>query len=55
MQLLYEYNWQVRNEWFAWCYNVPNDALAHKRIGGAGSILHTLFHIVDSELSWILD
>ncbi|QGQ95452.1 damage-inducible protein DinB [Paenibacillus psychroresistens] len=53
MKLLFEYNWQVRNEWFEWCSHVPNEVLIHKRIGGAGSILHTFFHIVDTELSWI--
>jgi len=50
---LFKYNWQVRDEWFAWCKDVPEEELLKKRIGGVGGILQTLFHIVDVEYSWI--
>lgn len=53
MQKLFEYNWQVRDDWFTWCETVPEDELLEKRVGGIGSILYTLFHIVDVEYSWI--
>lgn len=53
MLKLFEYNWQVRQDWFAWCQDVSEEELLKKRIGGIGSILHTLFHIVDVEFSWI--
>lgn len=53
MITLFRYNWQVRDEWFAWCKEVPEDELTRQRVGGVGSILKTLFHIVDVEQSWI--
>lgn len=31
------------------------EELLRKRVGGVGSILETLFHIVDVEYSWICD
>jgi uncharacterized damage-inducible protein DinB len=48
-----EYNWQVRDEWFDWCETLTPDQLHVKQIGGAGSILYTLFHIVEVENSWL--
>ncbi|MFD1020983.1 DinB family protein [Thalassobacillus hwangdonensis] len=53
MQKLFEYNWQVREDWFTWCESVPEEELLKERVGGIGSILYTLFHIVDVEYSWI--
>ncbi|MDQ6420784.1 DinB family protein [Paenibacillus sp. LHD-117] len=53
MQKLFEYNWQVRQDWFAWCQDVSEEELLKKRTGGIGGILHTLFHIADVEFSWI--
>ncbi|MBP3963899.1 DinB family protein [Paenibacillus lignilyticus] len=53
MQKLFEYNWQVRQDWLAWCENVSEEELLKKRVGGMGSILYTLFHIIDVEFSWI--
>ncbi|QTH43760.1 DinB family protein [Cohnella sp. LGH] len=53
MLKLFEYNWQVRKDWFAWCQDVSEDELLKKRAGGVGGILHTLFHIADVEFSWI--
>jgi uncharacterized damage-inducible protein DinB len=50
---MFRYNWQVREEWYAWCENVPEEELLKARIGGVGGILKTLFHIVDVEWSWI--
>ncbi|KIL40759.1 damage-inducible protein DinB [Gordoniibacillus kamchatkensis] len=53
MQTLFQYNWQVREDWFRWCEDVPEEQLLRVRTGGVGGILHTLFHIVDVEWSWI--
>jgi len=55
MLKLFEYNWQVREDWFKWCESVPEEELLKKRTGGVGSILYTLYHIVDVEYSWIHD
>lgn len=55
MYKLFQYNWQVRNEWFDWCETLPYEELVKHRVGGTGSILKTLFHIVDVEYSWICD
>ena len=49
----FEYNWQVRDEWFNWCKQLPNVELLKERTGGLGSILYTLFHIIDVEYSWV--
>ncbi|RIV29251.1 hypothetical protein D2Q93_01400 [Alicyclobacillaceae bacterium I2511] len=53
MLTLFRYNWQVREEWFDWCEGVPDEELTRQRIGGVGSFLQTLWHIVDAEYSWI--
>jgi len=53
MEMFFRYNWMVREEWFKWCEEVPEEELLKVRIGGVGGILHTLFHIVDVEWSWI--
>lgn len=50
---MFYYNWQVRDDWFHWCENLSTEELAKKRIGGMGSILKTLFHIIDGEQLWI--
>lgn len=49
----FEYNWQVRDEWFDWCNLLTPDGLLKDRRGGVGNILYTLFHIIDVEYSWI--
>ncbi|WP_142255345.1 DinB family protein [Bacillus sinesaloumensis] len=49
----FEYNWQVRDEWFDWCNQLTIDELLEERRGGVGTILFTLFHIIDVEYSWI--
>ena len=54
MLKLFQYNWQVRDDWFTWCEDISAEELVKKRVGGFGSILHTLFHIVDVEYMWIL-
>ncbi|MDR9853694.1 DinB family protein [Paenibacillus sp. VCA1] len=54
MQLLFRYNWQVRDEWFQLLKRIPEEELIKERAGGMGSILRTLFHIVDVEQAWIL-
>ncbi len=53
MYTLLQYNWQVRDDWFKWCEQLSAEELLRKRVGGVGSILATLFHIVDVEYSWI--
>lgn len=53
MEKLFQYNWQVRDDWFKWCEDVPEEELLKKRVGGVGNILYTLFHIVEVERSWI--
>ena len=49
----FEYNWQVRDEWFDWCNQLTIKELLKDRRGGVGNILYTLFHIIDVEYSWI--
>lgn len=49
----FEYNWQVRDEWFDWCKQLTIEELLMNRKGGVGNILYTLFHIIDVEYSWI--
>ncbi|MFD0828577.1 DinB family protein [Neobacillus sp. M.A.Huq-85] len=49
----FEYNWQLRDEWFDWCKQLPIEELLKERSGGVGSILYTLFHIIDVEYSWL--
>ncbi|HSO59285.1 MAG TPA: DinB family protein [Paenisporosarcina sp.] len=53
MKTLFTYNWTVRKEWYRWCEDVPLEELIKVRTGGVGGILHTLFHIIDVEWSWI--
>ncbi|KAF9132517.1 hypothetical protein BGX30_012638 [Mortierella sp. GBA39] len=44
---------EVRKDWFRWCESVPEEELLRTRTGGVGGIMHTLFHIVDVEWSWV--
>ena len=53
MKTFFEYNWQVRQEWYQWCEELKEEELLQQRTGGAGGILQTLFHIIDVEWSWI--
>ncbi|WP_054957303.1 DinB family protein [Paenibacillus dakarensis] len=53
MQVLFQYNWMVREQWYQWCEDITCDKLLQHRTGGVGSILQTLFHIIDVEWSWI--
>ncbi|MFE4524489.1 DinB family protein [Cytobacillus firmus] len=50
---LFLYNWQVREEWFKWCESISVEELQAERIGGMGSILKNLIHVIDCELLWI--
>ncbi|MFD0673006.1 DinB family protein [Cohnella sp. GCM10027633] len=50
---LFEYNWQVREDWFDWCEGVSDEELMKRRTGGIGYILPTLYHIVAVEYGWI--
>lgn len=50
---MFRYNWQVREDWYKWCEEVNEEELLLTRTGGVGGILHTLFHIIDVEWSWI--
>ncbi|WP_155590117.1 DinB family protein [Lysinibacillus cavernae] len=49
----FSYNWTVRDEWIEWCSQLHHDELLQTRNGGVGSILQTLFHIIEVEYSWI--
>ncbi|WP_237604612.1 DinB family protein [Salinicoccus sp. ID82-1] len=49
----FKYNWQVREEWMDRCSQLSDEILVENRTGGPGSILYTLFHIIDVEQSWI--
>jgi len=51
--MFFKYNWMVREDWYRWCEELSEEELLQNRTGGVGSILHTLFHIVDVEWSWI--
>jgi uncharacterized damage-inducible protein DinB len=53
LQTFFRYNWLVREEWYQWCAELSEDELLRNRTGGMGSVLHTLFHIVDVEWSGI--
>lgn len=53
MNIFFQYNWMVRDEWYRWCEELPEEELLRERTGGVGSILKTLFHIIDVEWSWI--
>lgn len=53
MQTFFQYNWMVREQWYEWCESISEEELLRARTGGVGSILKTLFHIVDVEWSWI--
>ena len=53
MNMFFQYNWHVRDDGFTWCEDVPEEELSKKRVGGLGSILYTLFHVVEVERSWI--
>lgn len=53
MKYLFQYNWQIRDEWMNLFQRLPHEELIRKRDGGVGSILRTIFHIVDVEYSWI--
>lgn len=53
MLSLFQYNWQVREEWLQWCRGIPASELAKERTGGMGSFRLTILHIIDVEYSWI--
>ncbi|MCX3307251.1 DinB family protein [Bacillus sp. NEAU-CP5] len=52
MKKLFQYNWTVRDEWFMICEKLSREELTKTRTGGMESILRTLFHIIDVEISW---
>ncbi|TYP70708.1 DinB family protein [Paenibacillus methanolicus] len=53
MQSLFRYNWIVRDEWFELLRQLPEEELTRTRMGGVGSFLRTMAHIVDVEDSWL--
>lgn len=53
MLTLFQYNWQVREEWLQWCRGISVSELAKERTGGMGSFRLTILHIIDVEYSWI--
>lgn len=50
---MFLYNWQVRDDWFNWCETLSLEELRKKRVGGMGSFLHNLFHVIDCEQIWV--
>jgi uncharacterized damage-inducible protein DinB len=50
---LFLYNWQVRKDWFEWCETISEEELTKTRVGGMGSILHNLYHVISCEQLWI--
>ncbi|WP_409252757.1 DinB family protein [Bacillus sp. SCS-153A] len=50
---MFRYNWQVRQDWFKWCKEIPHEELIKERTGGMGSILATLFHVANGEQIWV--
>jgi uncharacterized damage-inducible protein DinB len=50
---LFRYNWQVRDDWFEWCNQRSSEELLKTRTGGMGSILHTIFHVINGEQIWL--
>lgn len=52
INMLFNYNWKVREEWFEWCEKIPHEELTKERIGGMKSFLHTL-HVIDCEQIWV--
>ena len=50
---MFLYNWQIREDWFDFCKNISEEDLTKKRVGGFGSFLHNLFHVIDCEQIWI--
>ncbi|WP_274307055.1 DinB family protein [Solibacillus daqui] len=53
MLSLFQYNWQVREDWFNWCQSISEEEFHKERIGGMKSIQKTLIHIIDCELLWL--
>ena len=53
MYSLFQYNWQVREDWFNWCQAISEEEFHKERIGGMKSIRETFIHIVDCELIWL--
>ena len=53
MLSLFQYNWQVREDWLQWCETIPVEEFHKQRTGGMKSIRETLIHIVDCELLWL--
>ncbi|TCZ80950.1 DUF664 domain-containing protein [Paenibacillus albiflavus] len=53
MKHLFKYNWQIREEWILLLEQLDSEELMKERVGGVGSFLRTIFHIVDVEYSWV--
>lgn len=53
MYSLFQYNWQVRQAWLDLFNELNDDQLNAGHMGGLGSIPKTLFHVVDTEYSWL--
>ncbi|QKS45017.1 DinB family protein [Paenibacillus cellulosilyticus] len=53
MRSLILYNWEVRDAYFQAFEALPVEELTKDRQAGLGSIVKTLFHIIDVEYSWV--
>lgn len=52
MKSMIAYSWEVRDEYFELLKNIPKEELSKEKNAGVGSILKTLFHVIDVEYSW---
>lgn len=39
----FEYNWQVRDQWFTWCHQLTTEELLKNRLGGVENIYIPFF------------
>jgi uncharacterized damage-inducible protein DinB len=51
---MFRYNWAVRSELFEVMSQMPAEELLKERHTGQGSIMKTVYHIIDVEYSWMM-
>lgn len=50
---LYRYNWTMRDAWFAWLAERPEDLLTREFVGGRRGFAANLVHVVGAETRWM--
>jgi uncharacterized damage-inducible protein DinB len=55
LKYFFEYNWQIRDEWFDISKSISKEELYAERTGGMKSFAQTFFHIIKVEYDWICD